>query len=170
MKKEEIVAIAVRLFAIFLFVYAVRMVPGMVVLIRQEVESIDFIFGLVFLASHLLVALLLWVFALAIARTLLPGGKPGKAPARLALGDIQAVAFSVMGLWVLASAVPDIFYWGSFLYQTNVSGWGYRELSPENTGNIVSTLVELAIGLWLLFGARGLAGLVKMARGTGAGK
>lgn len=170
MKKEEIVAIAVRLFAIYLFVYAVRMVPGMVVLIQQQVDSIDFIFGLVFLTSHLLVALLLWVFALAIARKLLPGGKAGKAPARLAAGDIQTVAFSVMGLWVLAMAIPEIFYWGSYIYQTSASGWRYRELSPENAGNIVSTLVELAIGLWLLFGARGLAGLVNMARGMSAAK
>jgi hypothetical protein len=70
----------------------------------------------------------------------------------------------------LAAAVPDIFYWGAFLYQTNAGGWRYRELSPENAGNIISTLVELAVGLWLLFGARGLAGLVRMARGMGAGK
>src|SRR4030067_3559057 len=98
MKKEEIVAIAVRLFAIFLFVYAVRMVPGMVVLIRQEVESIDFIFGLVFLTTHLLVALLLWVFALAIARKLLPAGKPGKGPARLGVCGSHAAPFSGWGL------------------------------------------------------------------------
>jgi hypothetical protein len=73
-----------------------------------------------------------------------------------------------MGLWVLTSAIPDIFYWVTFVYRIKSVNVGSTELTPENIGYIVSTIVELVIGFWLLFGSRGLLGVIRRARYAGA--
>ncbi len=42
------------------------------------------------------------------------------------------------------------------------------ELTPDHIGNILATGMELAIGFWLVFGARGISGIIKLARTAGA--
>jgi hypothetical protein len=41
------------------------------------------------------------------------------------------------------------------------------ELSPENMGNIWATAIELVIGFWLVFGAKGISGIISIARTAG---
>ena len=169
MHKEQVVGIAVRLFAIFLGLYTLRHVSGLLpYAAAPSPNNISFVFLFLFAFFPILAAILLWLFPLAVATKIIPNIKAKNATAPLDANGIEVVAFSVMGLWVLTSAIPDIFYWVTFAYRIKNANIGSTELSPENIGYIVSTIVELVIGFWLLFGSRGLLGVIRRARYAGA--
>lgn len=168
MRKEQIVGIAVRLFAIFLVLYTLRYASSLLPYAAlPPPNNISFAFISTLALFPILAAVLLWFFPLSVATTLIPGIKTKKQPAPLDAGGIEVVAFSVMGLWALTTAIPDILYWIAFTYRVKSVGIGSPELSPENIGNIVATIAELVIGFWLLFGSRGLLGVVRRARQAG---
>lgn len=169
MPKEQIVGIAVRLFAIFLALYTLRyastLLPYAAV---PPPNNISFTFIAVLALFPILAAVLLWFFPLVVAAKLIPNIKTKAQSAPIGAGGVEVVAFSVMGLWVLTTAIPDIFYWVTFVYRVKSAGIGSTELSPENIGNIVASIVELVIGFWLLFGSNGLLGILRNARHAGA--
>ncbi len=168
MQKEQIVAIAVRLFAIFLVVYAFRHASSMLPLTNYPPpQNISYIFIASATLPLLLAALLLWIFPLTIAAKLLPRSRRTESAGALSATEIQAVAFSILGLWVLTTAVPDIFYWITYVYVMKNGGVDNSAFSPNLSGRIGATVVELVIGIWLLFGARGLTGLLRLARTAG---
>jgi hypothetical protein len=169
MNKEQVVGIAVRLFAIFLGIYTFRHVSGLLPYAAAPSPNyISFSFLFLLAAFPLLAAILLWLFPLAVAAKIIPNIKEKETPAALDAGGIEVVAFSVMGLWVLTYAIPDIFYWVTYVYRIKNINIGSPELTPENIGYIVSTIVELVIGFWLLFGSSGLLGVIRRARDAGA--
>lgn len=108
----------------------------------------------------------MWFFPLTVATKLIPNVKPEESAA-FGAGGIEVVAFSIMGLWVLTTAIRDIFFWITFAYRVKNVGLGISELSPEDVGNIVATVVELVIGFWLLFGSKGLLGIIRRVRYAG---
>ena len=73
----------------------------------------------------------------------------------------------ILGLWVLSTAVPDIFYWSTFVYLAKGIEFS---LTPEHIGNIVVTVIEIIIGVWLVFGAKGLRGLRRLVRISGTAR
>jgi len=109
-QEEQIVGLAVTLFAIFLVVYTIRYGSSLLPMTRPP-NNISFLLLAGLTVPLFLAALLLWIFPLTVAGTILPGVKASHSSVPLAAGEIQIVAFSILGLWVLATAVPDIFYW-----------------------------------------------------------
>ena len=78
--------------------------------------------------------------------------------------QVQEVAIIVLGLWVLASALPDTAYWLSMVMFTSGAGFEAFTWLPENKANIVATALEVVIGFILFFGARGLSNLLYRIR------
>ena len=79
----------------------------------------------------------------------------------------HSLAFSVLGAYVLTVALPR-------LAQLLVHAWNVSSQDAtfhrDWTGfapNLVYTIVEIALGLWLLFGARGLVTLLFALRNIG---
>ncbi len=166
MQKEQIVGLAVRLFAIFLVVYTIRYGSSLLPMTRPP-NNVSFLLLAGFTVPLLLAALLLWIFPLTIAGTILPEIKTSGSSVPLEVGEIQIVAFSILGLWVLSTAVPDIFYWSTFVYLAKGIEFS---LTPEHIGNIVVTVIEIIIGVWLVFGAKGLRGLRRLVRISGTAR
>ena len=168
MHKEQIVGIAVRLFAIFLFIYTLRYASGLLPLAAAPPpNNVSFLFIFVLALFPILAAVLLWFFPLSVAAKIIPNIKAKDKAAPLSAPDIEIVAFSVMGLWVLTTAIPDTIYWVTFAFRLKNIDVGTLQLSPENIGSMASTVVELVIGFWLLFGSRGILGLIRRARYAG---
>lgn len=169
MRKEQIAALAIRLFAIFLVIQALRQAAG---LIPYLADSATVRVGLgVVLVSTLVpvaIAVFLWLLPLTIATKLIPGFKVEEPRSTLTATEIASVVFPILGLWVLTDAIPDTFYWVTFAYIVKSSDLGRPELSPENIGNVVATVVELLIGFWLLLGSKGALGLFKRLRYAGS--
>ncbi len=81
--------------------------------------------------------------------------------------DAQTLAFTILGVYVLTIALPR-------LSQLLVHAWNVGSqdatLRQDWTGfapNLIYASVELALGLWLIFGARGLVSLLKNVRDVG---
>lgn len=169
MHKEQVVGIAVRLFAIFIGLYTLRHVITLIPHVSAPPPNNFSLMFIFLLATPLmLAAILLWRFPLVVAAKIIPDVRTKNLVTPLNADSIGIVAFSVMGLWVLATAVPDIVYWITFIYRIKSIEIGNPTLPPEKIAGLVSTIVELAIGFWLLFGSRGILGLIKLARYAGA--
>ena len=79
--------------------------------------------------------------------------------------NIQVIAFSTVGLVLSLQSVPHLInliltYWFAR------EGWLYRSgTSPYTYIDFLSSLLQFALGIWLLFGARGIAIVINRMRG-----
>lgn len=165
MSREDVVAVASRLFAVFLVVSALRTI-GSALQAQQEISSIT---GLVYytlpvVVPYLLAAALLWYFPLTVARKLLPAMRDSGSPITPGANNIAAIAFSVLGMWMLASAISDGVYWVVLLSGFFSQGTSPAYLSAREKARILGTVAQVAIGFYLLFGAKGLAALLHKLR------
>lgn len=168
MTKEQVVGLAVRLYAVFLLIYGIRTVPGLVRL--SEVGQFPlqaWLYIGIYIFLFLVCAVLLWYFPVTIARKILPldDRKPEEKP--VTASDIELIAYSILGLWVLSRAVPDMIYW-IMTISALPSEVHTIDVSQRWYAAIVSTGFEMAIGIWFLFGAKGLRGLLRRLKYAGS--
>ena len=84
--------------------------------------------------------------------------------------SITQTAISVMGVYLLVSAVPQLFQTISL-----IAARGYYEQIPaefnaSTLAHLVSISTQLSIGLSLVFGASGVARVIHWARRVGVAK
>lgn len=169
MSGRHIVGLGVRLFSIWLVLYVLTNVPGMWRFnVSADAESTNLV---VIVVASLVLALAaaLWLFPLSIANTLVPGRPTEPVGAELTQAPFERVerlAFCLLGLWVLAEVVPNGFYWLFMAYHAS-RPQSLLDFGPREYSMMAVTVSRLVIGVWLLFGARGLRGLLKWARTTG---
>lgn len=171
MNKEQIVGLAVRLFAVFLVVYTLRYAMSLVSFATLDPpDYVSSAFIVLIGLSPILIAIFLWRFPLAVASKLIPQTDASTKPGALDEVEFQVTAFSILGLWVLVSAIPDIFYWVTYVYRIKNIGFGQvrTELTPQNIASITSTIAEFILGVWLLLGSKGLVGMVRKLRHAGS--
>lgn len=84
---------------------------------------------------------------------------------------LEGVAFSLLGLWFSVTAITDgvraLSTW--HLYRVFVEGQHFGDIGPpirvQEFTYLTTAAIQLAIGLWLLFGNRGLARALARLRG-----
>lgn len=164
MKLEHIVALAVRLFAILVGLYAVQ--AGLVSIswfIDQGQEAVSFLFagGMIF---TIVVAVVLWRFPMTVTRGLVKFRDPGESEISSAsVEQLQHVGFSILGLYLLFHVVSDLVSWAVvwFVSQRNHT---LTELTLEQVANMIATGVELVFVLFLLLGTRRISELLRRLR------
>ena len=179
MTKREIAALACKILGIYAIITALRHlvnIVGPLAFFGVGEPSWEIKVVLLIAASIIPFALLtgfglfLWFQADRIAGYMISGEESQIVNFQTSFTDVQAIAFSVVGLLLLAEVVPDI--------AAIISNLSIRTQSPEiqmtvNAGTrslIISLVVRLVIGLWLFFGSRGLVGLLRLTRESGSNK
>jgi hypothetical protein len=163
----QIVAIGIRLFCVWLAIYVIRDLPGLWSLNdRQYADGSATAISTVIIVLVIVVALIvaLWSFPLTVARKLLPRSaldEPARVP-----GQIERAGFCLLGLWLLTQAIPSLFYYAVMVYHFSRPD-ARVDLRTENFASLLHTAIELGLGIWLLFGAKGLLGLIRWARVAG---
>ncbi len=155
MSKHQIIALGVRLFAIFLFVLSIDNLMNLLARLGQN-EAINVsvaIYSAIFAAIVFLVSVMLWFFPMTIAGKLLPAEQGNPTPVNLE--GIAIVGLVLLGLWVLSWAISDAVYWGVMMRAASEYG-GWYGLDLGTRAGIIATGVEILIGLGLVLGARGL--------------
>ena len=167
MSREDVVAIASRLFSVFLLITTIRAVSDAFFAAEAFSSTAGFValMTVVSLAS-LAVAALLWYFPLTIARKLLPVMKEPKPLVDPVSRTALELALTVIGIWVLATAVMDLTYWIVLLAQAFGAEDGV-DFGPHQRASLVALAVEFALGLWLGLGSRGVVNLVQRLRYAG---
>jgi hypothetical protein len=162
MLPREVVAVAIRLFAICLGISALRMLPSLI--IEGEGKSSGHAYGFFFFTVTAAIALTLCLFPRLVARNLLSSspekGVTASADTWLAMGC------ALIGLWILTYAVPDLIR-DAFVLQSVASEYSDTTIIKPW---VLYNLVQVAIALWLIFGAPGFRQLFWWARGAGLGK
>jgi hypothetical protein len=168
--REDIVAVLVRLFAVYMLFVVIRAVPA---LASTSAESGDATATIAIAASLVAVGLLtalLWFFPLTIARKLLPAATDSTSGTALGAPAAWSLAICALGLWVLTSALADAVYWIVFYFRTRELGLELAQYSPGDQAGMAATLVELALGVILTFGSTGLRALLfRLRYGAGGG-
>lgn len=174
MKATELLAIALRIFALFLlystFVTAIQQYQY----IHQaaNVSAPGDIRGLIAVAvgeviGLLLIALFMLKFPMTIARRLAPPPSTATEASGLGAEELQSVAFCVLGVYLVASSLADFFNNGAWIIymlrgtpavQENLVAYSIQELI---------TVIELLIGLFLCLKADGLSRLIRRLRSAG---
>jgi hypothetical protein len=166
MTATQVIALGVRLFSVWLFVYVVRNVPGMWQYNSLEADSSANLVVAIVACVLFAVVAVLWLFPLTVANKLLPQTLH-EDRINLPLEQVQAVGFSLIGLWVLTNAIPSALYWVLMSYY-GAKPNSLLHLSAKEYSLIASTVLELVLGIWLLFGAKGLLGILRRACSAGA--
>lgn len=92
--------------------------------------------------------------------------EPDIKPTRANSHELQAVAFATLGLWAIINALPRLIDLG-FRAMIPPSSPGAVEFGLLSASRLVAISLQLAIGVWLLFGSRGLVQLLYKLRNVG---
>ncbi len=163
MSREDIVAVAVRLFAVYLVLLAVRFAAQ--ALVSEGVEPLQRAVWLFAGAvAPLAAAALLWNFPLTVARKLLPVMRTPGTPLSSAGASIVEIGCTLLGLWLFAAVVPDAVHWAVYLFLMFRQDAIY-ELTAEHWGPIAAIVAEFAVAFWMMLGYAGIIGAIRRLRG-----
>ena len=156
MTPHQTLAVTVRLFALWLFFYAIPNLLGIYKSITKYSgsESMHYYF---LMASGVMLAicLLLWFFPLFIAKRILPLSKTFDSQAP----EFQSwfsVGSCLIGLWLLVAALPSLFSnIAVFIVLDKTLTATYTE-NPYWLVQILYSTFQFIIGFWLFIGGKGL--------------
>jgi hypothetical protein len=163
MSPHQTIAVAVRVFAIWLAIGVLRTIPALFFL-PDRVKSAVYLYNIdVFIVSVVVVVVLL-CFPHTIAVKLLPPHAANPLPA--ASSDTWlAMGCALIGMWMLTYAVPALVR-DTYIVLYNPSA----DDVPKIKTWILYNFLEVAIAAWLIFGARGFRKLFWWARDAGISK
>ncbi|MCX6145010.1 MAG: hypothetical protein NTZ35_17545 [Ignavibacteriales bacterium] len=171
MKKQEVASLSFRFASLYALVQSVETLSVAGYYIGASsygdagntlVRLLPVFLGSVFLAG---VSWYLWVHAGRLSKTLFPIESTEEGASHSSPLDIQEVAYRVFGLYVLFQAFSRIsslvvsILARSTAYQTHV------QILPETWGSMATSILQLALGVWLILGAPKLDEFLKMVRG-----
>lgn len=175
MKGIELLALGLRLVGIYGLLRGIQFISIAIGTIRQYSVMMPgedlllwyVIFG-VSLVVYFLAVLALIVFPASIAAKLIPKGDEQAPLVQVSAAELQVIAFTVLGVYILSWSLPDLVYNVASLWNTVRMGDVYApHIFSEHVINTCVTTLEVGIGLYLTFQAEGLTRLIRMIRGLG---
>jgi hypothetical protein len=156
MSPRSAAILACRIIALVLGITAVTAIISFL-LIARELGGSGAFWG--YVGPTLIISYMLWVFADRISEPM-ARGTDQTAHAIHRLVDLQAVAFSVVGVILIAQAIPDLIS----VAAANVPSLGeglipfsLRGYPSDRGAAILAELVRIVIGVALILGSRTLA-------------
>jgi len=167
MSPHQAIAVAVRLFAVWLAAYALRtasatFLGGSATVYGGHIDTKGLIVAGIIGLLTLFVAAFLWFFPLTAAKKLLSPPAATPAPAET-LDTWLAMGCALIGLWLLASAIPSMLRDALYLY----SSFSQQDDLVDFRRWLAYRCVEVSIALWLIFGSRGFVKVFWWARNAG---
>jgi hypothetical protein len=164
---HQTIAVAVRLFAIWLLVCFVTKLIAFASQFSWQDSPRKHV-AIVLISAVIAVAVLaLWFFPYTIARRLLrtSGTDPTASVASTPPDTWLAMGCALLGLWVLTASLPALI---RDLVILNSSDTGTDTSDIRHW--LLYELVRVALGVWLLFGAKGFRRIFWWARYAGMGE
>lgn len=157
MKPHHYLAIAVRLFAVFLVIYVIRTVVNIVQYILFD-TGVPVGTMSVVAVTPLIIAAFLWLFPLTIAKGIIKPELDYEIEP-LKTHSILVVLLLSLGVYLMFNAVVDAVYWISleFMSPLRDTTIQIRGLSEDSQANMIATGVELILAFILIFKSRVIA-------------
>lgn len=167
MRKRDILIIANKILGIYLLVRALEMLQtiGMAVSTLPQLSSDEGMQGIWFLIGSIVPFLLLIAAGLCLikcadsfATKLCVGEKINDMEGNIERDVLQEIAFSTLGVFVIVNAIPRI---TQIIVNLSIQGQWRERVLLGTWGAIIGFVIQLAIGIFLIFGSKGLVGLLK---------
>ena len=166
MTPHQALALGVRLFAIWCALAIVREVVAFMTSWRPQDDSSAVVVVLAGSVLSVIFLLILWFFPKSIARGLLPDSTD--APTQtLSYQMWFTLGTALLGLWFVASSITPILRNLSVMYVLRPELINAEDLRSMRV-DVFYYVVELVLGLCLLFGASGIRKLVWRIRYAGS--
>lgn len=161
MNITQYLALAIRLFAVFLLIYGLRQSSTIIeVIFNGSINgmTVSTVFVLIMSAIPIVVAYIMWKFPLTIAHTIVKPEMDQEVEA-LAQGDWLAVFLIAIGTYTFYYAITDTIYWLYFFHMQSYSSHESASfsLSQEDKFNFALTILELAMALALILKSKSLS-------------
>lgn len=175
MKTIEVLAIGIRLLGIYFVVKFFQFISSAYISYHQLAYAMPDVIPPILASGYAICALVMLAFCALfikfptiIASKLLP--KTNKESAVLS-GDaaqLQLAGFSLLGIYILSWAIPDLIHNSALLVVMPSYEPSYSiNDRPYDLINVGVTLIELVIGLYLVLQAKGLVKLLAKIRDVG---
>lgn len=166
MKLLEVSALAIRFIGIFLFIFSLQHFMVWLLSTREFEEGADVVIAIFFMYGlPLILSLALILLPVSIAKVITP--KSSVAETENTEGTIRFLYAStiVLGLYLIASALPDI----SYISLTLISIYKFDAINAststtDNTIQLIASLIELAIGLLLTLKTQAVIAVISKAK------
>ena len=169
MNREDLVAVASRLFAVYLVISGIHLTASSIALNYHQSGTVPATLVFVTAVVPLVVAVALWLFPLSIARNLLPAADDSEAGQPIGSSNAIEIGLTLMGVWLLAQSIPDAIYWAIYWSRTHGVGDPGMPLTASDIARMASAGIRFLIGIVLIVGAARLNRvLIKLRFGTAA--
>jgi len=169
MPRLEVIAVGVRLLGIFLFVFLLRDMSLVIDALSQFKQANNNVTnGIALYAAITIVALLLSLymikFPISVSKMLSTKSRVQSPEINGNTEIFQTTGVLLLGVYILSWAIPD-------LINNIIHLWQIKEFMPTDTANIaytwnsiITTLVELGIGIYCAINSHGLIRLIQKLR------
>ncbi len=162
MTPRQIVAVFLRIFAVWLALQVLRTLPTLFA--KGAGEAPGFVYETFLFVLTGAIAVALWFFPSTIAGKLLPS--PSVAAESSPTADTWlAMGCTLIGIWTLTSTIPHLVYDALAFSAAST----YDDTSQIHEW-VASNLVESAIAVWLLLGGKGIRKVFWWAQNAGTNK
>jgi hypothetical protein len=152
MTPHQVLAVAVRLFAIWLAIYVLRSAPSYYRELTRLGDSTGTAATLVVAGLAIAMVAFLWLFPRTVARTLLDA--KSLAPPEPADPDTWfATGCALIGVWLIVPALSALIYDLSIFYLAQRDS---RIDVADLQFDWIYRAAEIVLGIWLVMGARGM--------------
>lgn len=170
MKIVELLAVGIRILGIYLVLQILMSFSEIYQLYQFTGDAGIAAYPYVLVAEVIvlgLVAFALIKFPITISRKLIPNDPDEKLNLPNNAEKLIAVAFVVIGVYILTWSVPDLIFNFLWLAYSHSQDFGYEQNFQEALINQAATILEIGIGLYLVLGSRGLSRVLWLFRNTG---
>ncbi len=161
MTPHQIIAVAFRLFAIWLLLHALGWVPSF---FGVRGSQSPYVYMTFILALNAAIILALWFFPQTIAGKLLPS-QAGQSQPSTTADTWLAIGCTLIGLWTLTTTIPQLVY--SLFVLNTMSSYDDRSQLHQT---VLYHAVQLAIAVWLVLGGKGVEKIFRWAQNAGVRK
>jgi hypothetical protein len=154
--------VAIRLLAIFWLLNVLSQIP--IIIVTFENLPTEPSSTVAWVGIQFAISVVLWLFPATFAGMLLRSGGTPVPTAATPFGEWYALSFIAVGIFILGRALPTLAYW--LILATNTDPHA-EPFTVDQKANFVATFVEIALGVGLVLGARGMSALIQRLRTAG---
>ncbi|BCT93015.1 hypothetical protein LYSHEL_20380 [Lysobacter helvus] len=169
MSREDYVAIAARLFAVYVGIKTVLQIPTAARILSTQPDTMAYVavYALMLLLTLAFCAFL-WFFPLTIARKLMPVMKEPRSEQAIDASVGLSLGLTLIGFWLFAQGVVDAVYWLALILRTRQEAPVEFSWRPEQIASMVMAAFQLGFGAFLVLGSAGIKRFIDRARYAGS--
>lgn len=177
MDKKIFAKVLIRALSIYTFISALEALQylGMMVAVLSQpspafiIYSIAGVMPFIFL---LILGFFLWNRAGYLAERMLPVEESVSGGSVATGGEIEAIAFSAVGIYLLSNALPRLVevVSGIIVFYSGQYPPSYEYFNYSSISSLAGLTVKMTMGFWLILGSRGIVRLVGKLREAGLKK